>query len=131
MGLSEIEIAIRQLAEHQNDLARAINQMPHPEPPAEFAGGKWAILFRASLVVGAMLLPLLVSLNVWMISNLFAIRADVLSLQHDVESFRNAGPRYTARDARGDLLELEQRITQQIRNFENEFTRDFVRKDEI
>ena len=129
---NRVDRSINQLADHVNQLTIAFNETAaRPPAPESAANTRWTTLFRAVLVVGAIVLPMLVTLNVWMVSTLFELRANVLTLEYGLRGFTAAGPRYTETDAQHDLLQLEIRMRTRISEFEDEFTREFIRKTEL
>lgn len=65
--------------------------------------GKWAILFKAQLAVGAFFMPMIVSWCVWATVQLF-------TLQQEIVAFKALGPRYTATDAQVDQLKMKEFI---------------------
>jgi hypothetical protein len=69
--------------------------------------GKWAILFKAQLALGAFVLPMLVPWAVWVTGQVFEAKSQL-------NAFTSAGPRYTADQAVADGLRLRRDIIQEI-----------------
>ncbi len=120
--------------------------------------GKWSILFRATLATSAVVLPFLVSLNVWLVVSAFEQKARLDLIDYRLGQFIGAGPRYTATDAQVDLARFREELLKEIKRdfppkwlvdrvdaialearqahmeveaLERDFTKNFVRKDEL
>jgi len=77
--------------------------------------GKWSVLFRALLSVGAVVLPMLVMLNVWFVTAIYDVKMRQIGLLTRMDVFIAEGPRYTPADAKADILELRSSILEQMR----------------
>jgi hypothetical protein len=69
--------------------------------------GKWAILFKAQLTIGALVAPMLITWCVWCTSQIF-------NVQSQVATFISVGPRYTATQAALDLATLRRDILTEV-----------------
>lgn len=76
--------------------------------------GKWAVLFKALLSVGALLVPCIVALQVWQVQQIYSLRESSVVMEHDLKSFVAMGPGYTPKDARADNLELRTELLSEI-----------------
>lgn len=82
--------------------------------------GKWAVLFKAQLAVGAFLLPSIMAWATWATVQLFGIKSEI-------RSFMAVGPRYTATDAHLDQAVLKADI---LKTTQEEFPPKWL-KDEL
>lgn len=121
-------------------------------------GGAWLYAFR--LILGALvgLIPLGIGLAVWLIQTTHQHATQLAVIDHRLSGFVSAGPRWTPSDAAASHAQLRDQILSQVRKdfppawlidrldqlalqieatrkhvdeLEDEFTREFVRKDEL
>lgn len=69
--------------------------------------GKWAILFKAQLTLGAVLFPGVMAWCTWMTIQTFDVKADM-------QAFQAVGPRYTSTQAEVDHLKQKQEVLAEI-----------------
>lgn len=82
--------------------------------------GKWALLLKSMLALGAVLLPFGVGWCTWATVQLF-------SLQNKFGAFEAVGPRYTATQAQVDQLTMRATILQDVaKNYPPQWLRDEV-----
>jgi len=149
MSEGDTEAALRQLAGHINTLTRAFNESERRNTlTARIGSGsgsentaaaaeseaktatKWTNLFRATVIVSGLLVPMLISLTVWIVSTLFGLQKEIVVIQHQLTQFM-AGPRYTETHAKADLLFLKSELGDDIQKLENEINGNFVRHTEL
>lgn len=76
--------------------------------------GKWAILFRATLLTVSVLLMPAMGLLTWQVTSIFELRQQIGKVENKIEVFIAEGPRYTPTDARADHLKLYQEIQEWV-----------------
>jgi hypothetical protein len=92
-----------------------------PEKVGEL-NGKWSILFRAQLAVGAIVLPLIIAWCTW-------ATVEVFKVQTDLKVFMAAGPRYTPADARSEILKMKEEILNEVeQNYPPEWLKEQLRE---
>ena len=100
--------------------------------------GPWAILLRAGLAT----YPMVVMLLVWIVKSIFELQAansqgdrftlqDAYALERRIDARFDQLPPADWREKIEALGRENLRIRDSMKNLENEFTRDFVRKDEL
>ena len=78
--------------------------------------GKWSLLFRAMLSLGAVLLPFIVVLNVWFVTAIYDIKLKQIEINARFDAVIAKGPFYTREMARSDNLQLRENIIREIKN---------------
>jgi hypothetical protein len=78
--------------------------------------GKWSVLFRGLMALGAVMLPMMVSLNVWFVSSIYEMKIVQIGILARIDSFMGEGPRYTEEMARADHAELKGQIVDDVLN---------------
>ena len=97
-----------------------MNDRRSTDPEIGHIGGTWAIMFKAYLALGLVILPFLMTWCVWITTQIFA-------LQSELKVFMSAGPRYTSEQAQIDQYRVKQEIFGEIaKNYPPQWLRDEV-----
>lgn len=87
--------------------------MGHPARIGQL-NGKWSILFRALMVVGAIFAPFFITLSAWLVTSIYDVRLDQAILAGKIEAFIDSSPRYTPDMAERDNLRLKAELLDDV-----------------